>query len=110
MKYLIKTYRSFSKEYIYVELLDSSYGEWIIYEQGSPLYHVCCFGNESKSNLIFKKLIQEENLSIEEILKRINNLYNRKLKLGKKPLFALKINEELTELNLTPIPSALLEI
>ena len=77
MKYRIDTYKTLIGTIDYLDLGIFTYGEWVIYEKGKPKYHISCFKENSKSDLMVKSLIESENLSIESIIKCINKKFNR---------------------------------
>jgi len=109
LKYRIDTYKTLSKTIEYIDLGDSVYGEWIIYEKKIPKYHISCFGENSQSDLIIKNLIETRKLTIESIINNINQKFNKKLELGKRPFFSIKTKSELVELELNPIPIELID-
>jgi hypothetical protein len=109
LKYKIDTYKTLSKTIKYIDLGDSVYGEWIVYEKKTPKYHISCFGENSQSDLIIKNLIETKKLTIESIINNINQKFNKKLELGKRPFFSIKTKSELVELELNPIPIELID-
>lgn len=109
MEYRVNTYKTFLKTVQYVEQSIFTYGEWIIYENNSPKYHVSCFGDNSKSDKIINELIESGNFTIESIIKTINQGFNKKLNFGKRPFLSIRTNSEIAELHLKPIPIRFIE-
>ena len=102
--YKIKEYQTVYGKYDFVDLGNSSYGEWIIYKDNKPKYHVNIFREDFESDIEVKALIEKSNLCFEELLKKIGFENKIKLSLGKKPLLKLEPNSGIRELNLSPIP------
>ena len=109
LKYRIHTYKTLSKTIKYIDLGMSAYGEWIVYEKKTPKYHISFFGENSESDLIIRNLIEIKKLTIESIINNINQKFNKKLELEKKPFFSIKTKSELVELELNPIPIELIK-
>jgi trehalose utilization protein len=101
MKYRCITYQRESGNYEFIELGDYSYGEWIVYENNCPKFHVNCFRENSQADSLIKDLIEKENWTIEEILEKINQEENRHLSLGKRP--SLAISSQCKEIELASI-------
>ncbi len=104
MKYRINKYLTFSGKTQEVTLPDSSYGEWIVYENNSPKYHVNIFNYESKSDCLLYAIMIENQSEFKNILTDINKRFNRKLTLSSNTNFGIKINSKLVESELGSLP------
>ncbi len=60
MKYRINKYLTLNGKIQEVILPDSAYGEWIIYENNEPKYHVNIFNYESKSDCLVFVILNEK--------------------------------------------------
>lgn len=87
-----------------VILPNSTYGEWIVYENSKPKYHVKVFNFESKSDCLVSVIKTENESEFENILVDINERFERKLSLVSKNNFGIKIYSELMELDLGSLP------
>jgi len=104
-KFLIHTYYGILQKIYFVELPDNTYGEWIIYENNNPKFHINLSRDNSTSDKSLKDLIENQKLSLEQIISKINLTQKRSLSFGKKPLFYYKKTSDLTEVDLTPLPT-----
>ncbi len=104
-KYRITTYRTLKGKCELVDIGDHIYGEWIIYENEKPKFHVNLFREDSESDKRIKELIEHKNESIESIIKKINLSFKMELNLGKRPIIEIVVNTKLKELALNPIPT-----
>ena len=59
MKYRINKYLTLNGKTQKVTLPDSAYGEWIIYENNEPKYHVNIFNYKSKSDCLIFVILNE---------------------------------------------------
>jgi hypothetical protein len=109
MKYRTITFKTLTGNQEYIDLGDQSYGEWIIYEDKFPKFHINCFRENSHADSLIKSLIENEKWTIEELLDKINQLDNRHLTLGKKPLIEIVSTSELKEIKLDSLPIDLVE-
>jgi len=107
-KYLQVSYQTLTGIKTFIDLGDFSYGEWIIYDNKVPKYHVGFTDIASKSNRVIIALLENKTETIESILEKINAKNNTSLSLYNKPLGIIK-KEELIELDLTPLPDRWLE-
>ena len=110
MKYRITTFKTLAGNLDFVDLGDHAYGEWVIYENKIPKFHVDCFRENSRSDSMIKELIESHDWTIEKIIDRINVLEGRKLGFGKRPLIEIEDSSELRELDLGPLPVEWIEI
>lgn len=105
--YRVITYWTLTGNREFVDLGDQSYGEWIIYEDLRPKYHVSLF-DQSESSQLIKGKLEKEGWTIEQLLQWINELRNVKLSLVSKPLIEIVISSKLRRLDLPCIPVVLL--
>ncbi|MBI1285957.1 MAG: hypothetical protein GC178_00075 [Flavobacteriales bacterium] len=92
MKYHITAYKSPFGVQEVIDLPDQSYGEWIVYENHVPKYHVACFRENSDSDKLIYDLLESGKWSMEKIISRINSLEKQNLKLFSRPIFAKKLS------------------
>jgi hypothetical protein len=103
-EYLQVSYYSLTGVKTLIDLGDFSYGEWIIYEDGKPEYHINLHG-DNPSDILINSLFNTKKETIETILNKINRIQRVKLSLKRLPLFSLVKEEKLIELDLSPIPN-----
>ena len=108
-KYLQVSFQTLTGIKTFIDLGDFSYGEWIIYDNEVPKYHIVTTDTASSSNSRIKLLISAGMETIESILRRINSKNNTRLSLGEKPFIEIVKKEELIELDLPPLPDHWLE-
>ncbi|MGN6181247.1 MAG: hypothetical protein ACTHNW_18840 [Mucilaginibacter sp.] len=87
-----------------IELGDFVYGEWIVYDDNVPKYHVIAWPDEGASNALIDQLLKSRTETIQSILKKINKSQHRKLSLGNNPFFVFVTKSESIELNLDSLP------
>lgn len=104
MKYQVTTYYSGFNKSQKIELSDQSYGEWIIYENRLPKYHVNLFDKSNESNKLLFELINNKGIDFEKILDQINKENNAHLCLTNDNIFYLWKRTITQELRLPPIP------
>lgn len=102
--YKLTTYRTFVGNKQIVELTDNAYGQWIIYQNKKPMFHIDCFDFENESNQILNRLLLAQQKTIQEVLNTINKKNDVKLSIEKAPLLEIKVNSKIKELNLEPLP------
>lgn len=103
MRYRVTTYLTPSGRKSLVELPDSAYGEWIIYENEIPSYHVGCFSDFPSDKKVVM-LLNDEGKTIESILIGINYHNNTRLSLVQSHSHRTQVESELQDLNLPSIP------
>jgi hypothetical protein len=106
MQYRVLTYLSFHGKVDVIDLSDLSYGEWIVYDNKVPKYHINCF-EKNDSDLKIKYLLDKKK-NINNIIDIINNENNITLSLSNKPL-GIMIKSELKNLELKPFPISWVE-
>jgi hypothetical protein len=104
MKYRINKYLTLNGKIQEVTLPDSAYGEWIVYENNEPKYHVNIFNYESKSDCLVFAIMNESKSEFKNILIDINNRFKRNLTLSSKTNFGIKVNSKLIESELSSLP------
>ena len=109
MKYRTNKYLTLKGKIEEISLPDSAYGEWIIYENGEPKFHVNIFNFESKSDCLVNVIMAESNMEFKSILKDINERFKRNLNLSSKTNFGIKLNSKLIESELGSLPFEWLE-
>jgi hypothetical protein len=102
-KYLQVSYYTLTGIKKLIDLGDQSYGEWIIYEDTTPKYHICLFENDA-SNILIKSLLDSRQETITSVIKKINLKQRIKLSFGNKPFVKVVKKEELIDLNLIQLP------
>jgi len=103
-KYRQLSYHTLSGVRKFIDPGDFSYGEWIIYEDKIPKYHIRTF-DKNPSDKIIDELIASKRESIESIVDKVGNIHNKKLTIGKnRPIIRLVKKSELIELDLIPLP------
>lgn len=109
MKYRINKYLTLNGKTQKVTLPDSAYGEWIIYENNEPKYHVNIFNYKSKSDCLIFVILNENKSEFKSILNNINERFKRNLTLTSKTSFGIKINSRIVESELGSLPFELIE-
>ncbi len=87
----------------FIDLGDFTYGEWIVYENGEPRYHVNCNANNG-ADLLIKNLLSSGNRSIDDIVKEIGRAEKRTLSLRARPMIEIIAKQDWVDLNLPPLP------
>ncbi|BDD03950.1 hypothetical protein [Aureibacter tunicatorum] len=105
MKYRIITSLTLTGKMRHIDLGDFAYGEWIIYENRLPRFHIDCFRENSDADSLINSLLKSKNWTIEKILDKINQTENRNLTLGyKTPFIEFELSSELQEIKLNTLP------
>lgn len=104
MKYKLTRYRTLTGKKEVLELTEDAYGQWIIYQNKIPKYHVNCFDFDNESNQILNSLLLKQQQSIDEVLETINKKNSINLSIEKAPLLEIKVGSEMKELKLEPLP------
>lgn len=104
MTYRTNKYLTLNGKIQEVILLNSTYGEWIVYENNKPKFHVNIFNSESKSDCLVFIIMNETKSEFKNILIDINNRFERNLTLSSKTSFGIKISSQLVEYKLNSLP------
>ncbi len=104
MKYRTNKYLTLNGKIHQVTLPYSAYGEWIVYENNEPKFHVNILNYESKSDCLVFVIMNESKSEFKNILTDINNRFKRNLTLSSKTNFGIKINSRLVESELGSLP------
>ncbi|MEQ6122674.1 hypothetical protein AAON49_00570 [Pseudotenacibaculum sp. MALMAid0570] len=104
MKYKLTRYKTLTGNKEILELTEDAYGQWIIYQNKKPRFHVNCFDFENESNQILNNLLLAKQKSMKEILKIINKERKTNLSIEKAPVLEVKVSSTIKELNLEPLP------
>lgn len=102
--YRVTTYYSIKGLIKFVDLGDFTYGEWIVYDNKIPKYHINSFNKGSNSDILINSLLESKKETIESIINKINIEQGTKLSLGNRPLIELIKKSEMMNLDLTPLP------
>ena len=104
MKYKTTRYKTLMGVIEVLEFVDNDYGQWIVYQDKKPKFHINCFDFSSESNQLLNNWVLSKQRSIDQVLNIINRRNNINLTLKKTPLFVLKAESETTEISLKPLP------
>ena len=104
MKYRLTKYRTLTGKKEILELAEKAYGQWIIYQNKKPRFHVDCFDFKSESNQILNGLLLAQQKSIDEVISFINRKNKLNLSIEKAPLLEIKVASTEKELSLDPLP------
>ena len=104
MKYRLTKYRTITGTKEILKLEEKAYGQWIIYQNKKPRFHVDCFDFKSESNQILNGLLLAQQKSIDEVISFINRKNKLNLSIEKAPLLEIKVASTEKELSLDPLP------
>ena len=104
MKYKLTKYKTLTGNKEILELTENAYGQWIIYQNKKPMYHINCFDFKTESNQVLNSLLLAQQKSIGEVLNSINKKNKTKLSIEKAPLLEIKVDSQIKEYNLEPLP------
>lgn len=104
MKFRKNKYLSFKGKIEEVILPCSTYGDWIIYENNEPKFHLNILNFKSKSDTLVNLIMTESKSDFKDILNDINKRFNRNLTLSSKKIFGIKISSKLLESDLSSLP------
>lgn len=104
MKYKLTKYKTLTGKKEIVELTENAYGQWIIYQNKKPKFHVDCFDLKSESNQILNSMLLAQQKPMSEVLDIINKRNRLNLSIEKAPLLEIKVESVVTELDLEPLP------
>ena len=106
MKVYLNTYRTFTQKKKVYEPLDKKGTQWIIYQNNKPKFYVDLFELTVESNAMMNSLVLCSKRTLNEVLELLNKKNNIKLSVPKisKLGFQKKVNSEIKELPLEPLP------
>ncbi|MBD1384951.1 hypothetical protein IDJ75_06650 [Mucilaginibacter rigui] len=102
-RYLLVSFYTLTGIRKVIDLGDFSYGEWVIYEDKSPVYLVNLH-TENEPDMIINSLLNKGIETIESIVSKINIKQGTNLSLANMPVIRLIKSEEQVELDLPPLP------
>ena len=106
MTYKLTTYKTLTGTKQILELPKKKRTEAIIYKDNTPTYHVDCFDLQTESNLKMNSLVLAQKRSISEVIKEVAEKNNVNLCVKEAPLFSVKRESTITEMELPPLPEA----
>lgn len=104
MKYKLTRYKTLTGNKEILELTEDAYGQWIVYQNKKPRFHINCFDFKNESNQILNSLLLAQQKTIKEVLGIINKKNNTNLSIEKAPLLEIKVDSKIKEFNLDPLP------
>lgn len=104
MKYKLTRYKTLTGNKEILELIEDAYGQWIIYQNKKPRFHINCFDLKSESNQILNSWLLAQQKSIKEVLGIINRKNRTNLTIEKAPLLEIKVDSKIKEFSLEPLP------
>ncbi len=104
MKYKRTKYKTLTGKKEILELTEDAYGQWIVYQNKKPMFHINCFDFENESNQILNGWLLAKQKTINEVLNDINRKNNTNLSIEKAPIFHREIESKIEELKLKPLP------
>lgn len=104
MKYKLTKYKTLTGNKEILELTEDAYGQWIIYQNKIPMFHINCFDFKNESNQILNGMLLSQQKSINEVLSMINKRNRTNLSIEKAPFLEIKVDSKIEELNLEPLP------
>ena len=73
-----------------LEFVENDYGQWIVYQDNEPKFHINCFDYSSESNRLLNDWILSKQRSIDQVLNSINRRNHINLTLKKDPSICIK--------------------
>ena len=104
MKYKLTKYKTLRGNKEILELTENAYGQWIVYQNKKPRFHINCFDFESESNQILNSMLLAQQKTIDEVLSIINKKNQTNLTIEKAPFLEIKVDSTIKEFHLKPIP------
>ena len=104
MKYKLTTYKTLTGNKEILELTEDAYGQWIVYQDKKPMFHINCFDFKNESNQILNNMLLAQQKTIEEVLNEINKNNNTNLSIEKAPFLEIRVTSKMKELKLEPLP------
>ena len=106
MKVYLNTYRTFIQKKKVYEPLEAKDTQWIIYQNNVPKFYVDLFDLTVESNSMMNSLVLCSKRTLDDVLELLNKKNNINLSVPKISKFGLKkkVNSEIKELSLEPLP------
>lgn len=104
MKYKLTKYKTLTGNKEILELTEDAYGQWIIYQNKQPMFHINCFDFKTESNQILNGMLLAQRKTIKEVLGIINKRNRTNLTIEKAPFLEIKVDSTIKELDLEPLP------
>lgn len=106
MTFKLTTYKTLTGTQKILELPKRKNTEAVIYLNDKPTFHVDCFDLQTESNLKMNSLVLAQKRSISEVIKEVAEKNNVNLCVKEAPLFSVKRESTITEMELPPLPEA----
>lgn len=104
LKYKVTTYRTLTGTKDILELPTKKTGQWIVYQNNKPEYHVDCFDFKKESNLKLNNLILSEQKTISEVVRNIRKKKKINLSLPTVPILKIMVKTGYQDFDLKPFP------
>ena len=104
MKYKLTSYKTLTGKKEILEFIENAYGQWIIYQNKKPKFHINCFDFDNESNQILNGWLLAKQKSIHEVLGMINRKNKTNLTIEKASFLEVKVDSEIKEMSLDPLP------
>tara|TARA_R110001632_G_scaffold140060_1_gene256026 strand:- start:135074 stop:135403 length:330 start_codon:yes stop_codon:yes gene_type:complete len=104
MKYKLTRYKSIISNKLILELTKETYGQWVVYQNRNPKFHINCFDFENESNQVLNSLLLAQQKPIEEVLSRINKKENINLSIEKPKFYERAVDSKIKEIDLESLP------
>lgn len=103
MAYRKTKYLTLTGIQVRMELGDSSYWEWVIYEGRKAKYHIHALDHKDGSDGKIYALLNA-GVSMDEILDKINKASHQRLNQGELPFFRIRMSSYINTDELKPLP------
>jgi hypothetical protein len=104
MRYKLTRYKTLTGNKEILEFTEDAYGQWIIYQNKKPKFHIDCFDFQNESNQVLNGWLLAQQKSINEVLGIINRKNKTNLTIEKAPLLEIKVDSKIQEFSLEPLP------
>jgi len=104
MKCKLTKYKTLTGNKEILELTEDAYGQWIIYQNKKPMFHINCFDFKTESNQILNGMLLAQQKTISEVLSIINKRNRTNLTIEKAPFLEIKVDSKIKEIELEPLP------
>lgn len=104
MTFKLTTYKTLTGTTRILELPKKKNTEAVVYLDNQPAFHVNCFDLQNESNLKMNSLVLAQKRNIADVIKEIAEKNNVNLSVKDAPLFSIKKESTVTEMELPPLP------